>query len=247
MEVLTNSVGSSSAQGIRCRWTREVIWKCFGSETERPVEGGQVEAFDRSDPAHLGLSRGAGGRGKNAIGSNAGIAVQVGGQISHSVLSVRSGASAVAEWEGNGTRAKKAGCGAPLWPCSGERDTGRYSPAFHAELAARARVRTREVFPCSERKPTICVRQRLAAVACQRCSADSSNLTLRRRRPVCPMASARKIRLQGCPGPAGIQRTAGGAAIGERRGTLWRPAGLTRRRTVSAAMRLCGGMGMTVE
>jgi hypothetical protein len=31
----------------------QVIWKCFGSETERPVEGGQVEAFDRSDPAQL--------------------------------------------------------------------------------------------------------------------------------------------------------------------------------------------------
>lgn len=58
----------------------EVMRKCFGSETERPVEGGQVGAFDRSDPAHLGLSCGAvrvEERRKLQAGSNAAEAVAV--------------------------------------------------------------------------------------------------------------------------------------------------------------------------
>ena len=73
----------------------EVIWKCFGCETERRV-GGQVGEIDRSDPAHLGLScvRADEARMLQAAMQE----LQVGGQISHSVLSVGSGTSwAVAE------------------------------------------------------------------------------------------------------------------------------------------------------
>lgn len=57
-----------------------------------------------------------------------------------------------------------------------------------------------------------------------------------RRASACPIPSAHKIRLQGCRGPAGMQRTAGGAAIGERRGTAL-------ARAVTAAVRLRDGDG----
>lgn len=122
---------------------------------------------------------------------------------------------------------RRAGCGAPLWPCS-ERNTSRYSPAFHAELAATAGVEAREVFPCSDRTASDMCSPTISGECLPACSADWDNLTLRRGPRACPMASTHKIRRHRAARARGLlapkEQLAGLRLVSGRGNSLWRPA-----------------------
>lgn len=122
---------------------------------------------------------------------------------------------------------RRAGCGAPLWPCS-ERNTSRYSPAFHAELAATAGVEAREVFPCSDRTASDMCSPTISGECLPACSADWDNLTLRRGPRACPMASTHKIRRHRAARAWGLlapkEQLAGLRLVSGRGNSLWRPA-----------------------
>ncbi|KAF2445622.1 hypothetical protein P171DRAFT_269229 [Karstenula rhodostoma CBS 690.94] len=149
-----------------------------------------------------------------------------------------------------GTRAEKAGCGAPL--CGLVRERAGHGQIFTCVVRFTVSWRHGRASGLERFSPALaarrrCVRQRLAA-------GPASDAAQTRAISPCvddglraqwPRRTESDCRAGG--GPAGIQRTAGGAAIGERRGTALATRSahsLTRRRrrAVSAAMRLCGGM-----
>lgn len=160
-------------------------------------------------PCTGGLIVRAGGGEKNAIGSNA-EGRNAAAQISHGVLSVRSGARA--RWpneQGGRDVGRRGGCGAPLRRAlRGTRAV--YSPANEAcgGLALRWRHGGRHVcrgfFPCSDCTASdMMCSPAISGGRLPARSIDSNNLTLRRARQACPMALGRKIRARRAAGFAG--------------------------------------------
>lgn len=102
-----------------------------------------------------------------------------------------------------------------------------------------------EVFPCSARTASDMCSPTISGEGVPACSADSNNLTLRRRPLSAQWPHRTKLDGTGLPGPAGTRGTAGGAAIGARAGqttlsTLKDPQ--QSPTPVTAAMRLCGSL-----